>query len=693
MASEDVPVRLVATDDASKKIDAVIDRLEKLEKTIEKGDSSFKRIGETIAGVFGGNLVTGAFSKIQSVASGLFNTLVVDGVHAAAEAEENFNKLGVALASAGNYSEEAAQGFALFAEELQNTTKFSDDAIISAGALLESLTRLDGQGLKTATEAAVNLSAALGIDLDTAVRAVGKAANGETTALQRLGIQIQRGASDAQTFSNTLKALDERFGGTAQAQVNTFAGATTRLANIFNNLQEATGGVVSQNPVLISVLKSLGDIFTSLEKFVKANSKELSEGFSQAILFAINTTKAFIPVLELLIDIGYRIGKVFEAVGTTIGGVFSAIAQAASGNFTAALDVLKSVTDEVGGSLVDAARGAEVSLDPLANALDQVGTSAQKAFESQKEGADAAVPAIENNTRAVNNLTDAQIKAGEAGAKLAEKLTTETGPDQTFAKQSEQLKAAREQDLITEQTYQQAKSDLNEQYSTAEAERLIKKNEELAQLGAINNEQEIASNNAKLDSIIASEQIAADKRTAITQKRVKSEAELERAKLQTAGDIFGNLSSLTKSGNKELFEIGKAAAIASATINTSVAVTKALEAGPFLGPLLAISLAVKGAVEIANIASTKLATGIDSVPGSGNKDNFPALLAPGERVVPRKTNEDLTSFLSNQSRTEALLELIATNINRDQSVIVNVGTEEIVNVVNDSLRSGRALAV
>jgi hypothetical protein len=61
----------------------------------------------------------------------------------------------------------------------------------------------------------------------------------------------------------------------------------------------------------------------------------------------------------------------------------------------------------------------------------------------------------------------------------------------------------------------------------------------------------------------------------------------------------------------------------------------------------AAAVTAAGIANVAKIAGTPLQTGIDSVPGIGNRDNFPAILAPGERVVPRETNKDLKEFLDN----------------------------------------------
>jgi len=84
-------------------------------------------------------------------------------------------------------------------------------------------------------------------------------------------------------------------------------------------------------------------------------------------------------------------------------------------------------------------------------------------------------------------------------------------------------------------------------------------------------------------------------------KLEKTAAEEKQADLKST---FGTIAGLTRSGNKTLFRIGQAAAIANATIDIAAGITKALSLGPILGPVLAGLVAAAGAVQIGVIAST-----------------------------------------------------------------------------------------
>lgn len=115
--------------------------------------------------------------------------------------------------------------------------------------------------------------------------------------------------------------------------------------------------------------------------------------------------------------------------------------------------------------------------------------------------------------------------------------------------------------------------------------------------------------------------------------------------IQAASDAFGNLATLQNSHNKKAAAIGKAAAIAQATINTYQAATGAYAAmasipyvGPFLGAAAAAAAVIAGLANIAQIKSANYGGyaygGSFEVGGIGGTDSqmvsFRA--TPGERV-------------------------------------------------------------
>ena len=152
---------------------------------------------------------------------------------------------------------------------------------------------------------------------------------------------------------------------------------------------------------------------------------------------------------------------------------------------------------------------------------------------------------------------------------------------------------------------------------------------------------------------------------------------------------FAAIATLSESSNKELAAIGKAAAITTATIDGYAAVQKALaSAPPPFNFALAALVGVATAANVAKIAGVGLKGGIDEVPGIGNQDNFPAVLAPGERVVPSQTNKDLKEFLARNKSGQ-----MARQVNLNITISNNLPASReagnaMIEAINEALRNG-----
>ena len=678
MADNEVTISLEVLDNATKNLDKISKSVENLEKQFNKSSEKAASSFETFQGVLGAELAIKGMEAIGEAATELFNIFITDGIKAAQAEESALNALGFALASAGKLTEGAVQGFEEFSQALEKNSKFSGAAITNAAALVESLGNLDQSGLKRATQATVDLASALRIDLDTAARLVGKAAEGNVESFKKFGLQIKKSEDNASTFANALTAIEKRFGGAGLNAINTYEGALTQAKNSFEELIKVTGNAIIKNQVVIGVIKGVADVFNELTD----NAKPLQQIFAETIANGILTT---IDALILLTGILQPIEKVFTAVfssiGTAIATVAAAAVQAANGEFKAAFKTIEDGALQTGKAIFDNLIDNEGLSGTLGTAFAKIRTTAGAAFDDLKKGLVETGSELTNNTEVLTQYTDEQIKAAQAGTALAASLTS---VQSQLAVETEALNIALAERLISIQDFEDAR--LGILAATQE--------QELNNLKASLAQKEIS------EETYSSAVIALDRKTAVERQKIEAdraakEKQLRELRIQQTADFFGNLSSLTQSGNKDLFEVGKAAAYAQALVQSYLAITKALaEGGPFLGPLLAASIAIKTGVQLANISATKLAGGIDSVPGVGTRDNFPAILAPGERVIPAKSNQDLTKFLSGSGDTNVLLsELISVIGSQNPQTIVNIGNKEIVNTINDSINSGRSIAV
>jgi hypothetical protein len=205
----------------------------------------------------------GMLAGIVSVYTAV-NTLkdfLVGSIKAYSESEDAVNNLNVALKNQGIYSAELSKQMQDYAKVLQFQTGISDEAILSAQTLLTTF-GIAGSELKTATQAVIDLSAGMGIDLNSASLLVGKAFNGNVTALQRLGISIDKTIPSGERFAAVLGAIEGRFSGAAQAKLDTYSGKIQLLKIHYEELQETVGGKVV--PILDRFLTSIITIVESM---------------------------------------------------------------------------------------------------------------------------------------------------------------------------------------------------------------------------------------------------------------------------------------------------------------------------------------------------------------------------------------------------------------------------------------------
>jgi hypothetical protein len=212
--------------------------------------------------------VRGGLSQIsQGIGVGLRNSAIIGGVAIAGlttqiragveslrELENVEAQTAAALASTGGVSGQTADSIRRLSEEYETLGGVLDDKIIQAGAnVLLTFRRIDQDAFEPALEAALNLSTALGTDLQTAVLQVGKALEDPVsgvTALRRAGVQLtdqQQDQIKALVESNRLyeaqqlilAELEVQVGGRFAAAGRTNEASVARMGDAWEDLQQS----------------------------------------------------------------------------------------------------------------------------------------------------------------------------------------------------------------------------------------------------------------------------------------------------------------------------------------------------------------------------------------------------------------------------------------------------------------------
>lgn len=688
MADNKVTVEFEVTGNAAKKIDEIAESTKGLESSFKKGFEGATNAFNVFKGSLAAEVVVRGFEKATDAAKELFNVILTDGVKSAIAEENAIATLNGTLAANGNYSKQASKDLRAFAEELEKTTKFGNETIIAAAGLIEGLSKLDSQGLKIATKGAADLAALFNTDLNTAASAIGKAFEGSTRGLKQFGIEITATNDKALLQQQILTALAQRQGAAA-LQTNTYSGATAQLSNAFDNFIKQVGLAIIQNPQLIAAIKNASIFFGELENKLKENSSSMSEFISNGINAIIGAIPTAIGILEGFAKAILYVKESFQFVAAGAYGVVIAMSelQLSVARVVSSSENIKNIEDRITNL-----RGAQgllfESIDKTNKAIDNVSTVSAGAISAVNQFAtataeavsasDATSAALDKQSASVVQLTDAQEKNIEAGLALDAQLSTvQAGIDAQTALITAQYEAG----LLSDQEYYTQKQALLDQSIS---------------------DQSVKITAAYSQGLLSEQKYQQDQ--AVLQKKADT-ARLQQQKIQDdkmiqQRDSFLSLAStLQRSKSQELVAIGKAAAITQIAIDTPKAVSGAFAfgsslAGPALGFTLAAIAATAEAALAAQVAGVGLANGIDSVPGSGNRDNFPAVLMPGERVVPTATNRDLTSFLSGSGTVAQTLQSIDNKLSQLQnSTIVNIGSKNIVNELRDAMAGGRVINV
>ena len=226
-----------------------------------------------------------AFAAAGAAAALYAGKLLVDGVKSAIEDEAAQSKLAKTLENLTGATD--AQVAAVEEQIKKNQLAFG----ISDTQLRPSLERLlratkDVEDAQRAQSLAIDIAAGSGKSLEAVSNALGKAYEGNTGALAKLGIGLSAAQLKTMSMDEITKTLANTFEGQATAKAETFAGKMLRLSETFNEAKETVGGYIldALNPLLDGFVnqglpaitkfadglgKTLGPAFASIFKVIK----------------------------------------------------------------------------------------------------------------------------------------------------------------------------------------------------------------------------------------------------------------------------------------------------------------------------------------------------------------------------------------------------------------------------------------
>lgn len=238
-----------------------------------------------------------------------------EAVTAASNQEDAINRLNIALRSQGIYTSALSESLQQLAQDTQSSTRFSDDAIMKLQQRLISLGNIAPDQIGRVTKAILDFSTATGKDIESSTMAFVQAANGKTTALGKFGLVIDQTIPKHQKLEEALRLVEQRFGGAASADVNTYSGAVANLTNAWDDFLETVGDLIIKNPKVVEGLHTTKSAVEALTTFLRDHKQDVTD-------FMSSFTVAGAPGAGM--SVGQSIMESIKGMGAALGGITGA---------------------------------------------------------------------------------------------------------------------------------------------------------------------------------------------------------------------------------------------------------------------------------------------------------------------------------------------------------------------------------
>lgn len=306
-------------------------KLKEFHKDLGEGTQSaglkgvFAMAGVAAGGLLMGGAVLGAGKMAVDALGGM--------VGKALEANRGIAQTNAVLASTHGVSGQTAQSISALADHLKQLDGVDDDVVRSAANMLLTFTNIKGDTFPAATQAAMDMSAALGEDATSAAMQLGKALNDPiagVSALQRVGVKLtetqQKNIADAVKHGDVAKAqgiilkeLGTEFGGSAKAAGDA-AGPMNRLSLMWSDMQKLIGNALL--PIINQLVTAIQPAVEQFGQWLPGALRTASDAVQPVIAALKNLGPALQgvgAVMLFLAQNGDMVKTVLGALGIAIG--------------------------------------------------------------------------------------------------------------------------------------------------------------------------------------------------------------------------------------------------------------------------------------------------------------------------------------------------------------------------------------
>lgn len=307
--TKDLNIRVKAdTKQANTNLDGTAKALDNLDKEAKEATQATGGLWKEFAkGQFAVDAIKKAFSALTGI--------VKDAVDIFAQQELAEKRLQAALELTGESANITFKELDQIARSIQNLTTVGDEVTMEMMQL--GLTMgITGDKLEQATKDTIGLSKAFGVDLNSAMKMVALARQGEFTMLQRYIPQLRSTTDATEKLAITTDVLAKGFE-LAKAETDTFTGKLLQIKNSFGDLQEELGRGITQSDAMSEALENIKKLLEDPEFIDSIRNIGEAIGFLIAKfidlgVFVVNATKHLKNLASGFGTVGGALGKMLK---------------------------------------------------------------------------------------------------------------------------------------------------------------------------------------------------------------------------------------------------------------------------------------------------------------------------------------------------------------------------------------------
>ena len=353
------------------------------QKKLAAGSKDIDSIGERAAEF-------GKKAAIAFAAAGAaIGAFAVSAVKAAAEDETAQKRLAATIEATTGATAKQIEGVEQYIKQTSIAIGVADDGLRPAFTRLVRSTQ-DVEEAQKLLNLALDLSAATGKPLETVTNALGKAYDGNTTALGKLGLGIDAADLKSQDFDTTFNQLSSTFGQFAEDEAETTTKQMERVKIALDEAKESIGAALL--PVVQELTAYLLQTFIpALEAFIAGltGSGGLDESLTDTQKTAVEWGKKVRGFIDTVIDLKDELFLVAGVLATVF--VVSKIAAGVQATILL-IQGLVAAYVALRNSAVAAAIASRFALNPLAGLATGAAVvgaiiAATKLFDNQANAA------------------------------------------------------------------------------------------------------------------------------------------------------------------------------------------------------------------------------------------------------------------------------------------------------------------